>query len=357
LLGGTTNGAYDVNEVVRLYPEPTSSEVTFLSGDDVYTGTVNDAGRLAGCSDYSVVYTATMNYIGPLEDPIIPSPSFPPIATPTPSPTPTPTPSPPATPAPTVRLDTDLELSASANSLNAGEQVELTAFAEFDLGDTPYWLVIERLNGSDIQVCGAGFVCYGYDSRSTSGRHTYRAVLSASQDGASPIATSNSVSVQWASVTAPLFQELDPANYDATLSTGESYEGNPPAASATYTHAFFGGVGRLGYVFELDYLPEPGDVEVCAHLSSEHAGYSADPDFYSDVSLIVNGQDEGFNRVTPDDGAGADYCWAVGSSSFQTGENVIQFAVLRSAEYPNGVCIYDEPVRSGYNSQYIYLYQ
>lgn len=147
--------------------------------------------------------------------------------------------------------------------------------------------------------------------------------------------------------------EINPSNWDSASSWweqyGPSYEGNPAIANwgATHTHAYGYAVGQLTYHFPLSNVAGITAAEISARLSSEFPGYSAPPDGYSDVTLIINGKSYEGKRVIPDNGSGSTYTWQIRSADLKTGDNIISFAVLGNSSYRNGLCIYYKGVASG----------
>jgi hypothetical protein len=147
--------------------------------------------------------------------------------------------------------------------------------------------------------------------------------------------------------------EINPSNWDSASSWweqyGPSYEGNPAIANwgATHTHAYGYAVGQLTYHFPLSNVAGITAAEISARLSSEFPGYSAPPDGYSDVTLIINGKTYESKRVIPDNGSGSTYTWQIRSADLKTGDNTISFAVLANSSYRNGLCIYYKGVASG----------
>jgi hypothetical protein len=77
----------------------------------------------------------------------------------------------------------------------------LTATANQDLSDTPYWIYF--LNGSTVvgTPCGTGTTCTTMVTSVTAASHAYTAVIDASQIGTDLQATSSVVTVAWSNVT------------------------------------------------------------------------------------------------------------------------------------------------------------
>ncbi len=170
------------------------------------------------------------------------------------------------------------------------------------------------------------------------------------------------VALWWDSIGGPQdgqVLKIDPSTFDSASSGwdqyGPSYEGNPVIADfgATHTHAYGYAVGQLTYHFSLSDVAAVTTTEISARLSSEFPGYSAPPDGYSDVTLILNGKTYESKRVIPDNGSGRTYTWQIRSADLRQGDNTVSFAVDANASYRNGLCIYykgvagaqDEPIK------------
>jgi len=91
-------------------------------------------------------------------------------------------------------------LAASAFWVPPNAGVMLTATANQDLSDTPYWIYF--LSGGSVvgTPCGAGTTCTTIVSSPTATTRSYTAVIDASQIGTDLQATSSSVTVAWSNV-------------------------------------------------------------------------------------------------------------------------------------------------------------
>ncbi len=162
---------------------------------------------------------------------------------------------------------------------------------------------------------------------------------------------------------------LDPSDYmpqcDAVNDDTECFESlgweyygysDDPAMAddgATHAHAWGGstvrgqGFGALTYWFTLPSEPE-GDLIVGARLSSEFGQSLAPPDWLSDVTVSVNGDDVAKERVIADDGSGRWYEWRLDGSLFWGGVNQLAFHTMNAETgFANGVVVYGEPLVAG----------
>jgi hypothetical protein len=106
-----------------------------------------------------------------------------------------------ATPASPATSGTSVSLSASATSVAGGSPVTLSASTNgYDVGPTPYYIVIETTSGTVLANCGTGSTCAATVSAPGGTTAHYLAEISGS-DGTAPIeATSGTVTVSWGTV-------------------------------------------------------------------------------------------------------------------------------------------------------------
>jgi hypothetical protein len=97
----------------------------------------------------------------------------------------------------TTLLPWSVTLQATATTIMIGAPVILTAVANQDVGPTPYYLVILASDNSVVASCGSGTTCTATVTSATATSQTYHAVVGTSS-GASPQATSGTVTVTWA---------------------------------------------------------------------------------------------------------------------------------------------------------------
>ena len=97
-----------------------------------------------------------------------------------------------------------------------------------------------------------------------------------------------------------------------------------------------------GYITYAASLPNLSgeNVVVFTRLSSELTNTtSTDPQYSSDVTLLINGQIEGQRTVIPDDEIGHDYTWHIPIHHFHPGANEITLRV-GDGTHNNGIVIY-----------------
>lgn len=152
---------------------------------------------------------------------------------------------------------------------------------------------------------------------------------------------------------------IDPSAYDVNLSRwdryGPLYEAqmeNLAKNGATHTHVYGEDVGSFYYWANLPELGGRGS-DLSARLSSDKPQYRADPNSYSDVTLLVNGKPQPLRRVAPDNGSGVTYTWPIDPSLLRIGANKIEFRVKLDAVFTNGLAIYARAVRAGYADEWI----
>jgi len=130
------------------------------------------------------------------------------------------------------------------------------------------------------------------------------------------------------------------------------YSDDPAMADdgATHAHAWGGstergqGVGALTYWFTLPTAPE-SDLIIGARISSGFGQFEAPPDWLSDVTISVNGEDLAVERVIADDGSGRWYEWRVDGSLFWRGVNELVFHTMNAEEgFANGIAVYGDPL-------------
>jgi hypothetical protein len=116
-----------------------------------------------------------------------------------------------------------------------------------------------------------------------------------------------------------------------------------PADSQHPDHVYMSNVGSISYNVAVGpSLLDSKEAHVTAKLSSELPNTTSDDlAFSTDITLLVNGQDQGTKNVLPDNGFGYIYSWSVSPRAFKGGEiNEITFMVRNNAYYKRGLCIY-----------------
>ncbi len=141
---------------------------------------------------------------------------------------------------------------------------------------------------------------------------------------------------------------IDPSQWERGSSqwdkVGPFYEGSPDTwRGAKHTHAWGANIGAFIYECSLPTGPWLS-ARLSARLSSEYPWFSAPPNHFSDITLVVNGTAYPATRVIPDDGSGHIYDWSLNPRDLVGGRNEIAFVVKKSATYRNGLCIYHRAV-------------
>ncbi|MFD1150107.1 hypothetical protein [Saccharothrix hoggarensis] len=155
--------------------------------------------------------------------------------------------------------------------------------------------------------------------------------------------------------------KVAPSSYDVAASwwqpDGPGYESRrdlPETEGVTHAHAYGNSVGSFVYRVTLGEF-EGGQVELSARLSADTQYQTDSEDQRTDVTVIVNGTRLPSRRVMPDDGSGAHYRWRFDASALRRGENTIEFAVERGAEFANGLAIYGGAIADGEVDEHITL--
>jgi len=98
-----------------------------------------------------------------------------------------------------------VSLAASTQWLPPGAAATLTAYANTDVGPTPWWLEIyDQSTGGSVAICGSGSSCSASVSQSSATTHSYIAYVagySTTNPPPSVQATSNSLAVTWLAVS------------------------------------------------------------------------------------------------------------------------------------------------------------
>lgn len=164
------------------------------------------------------------------------------------------------------------------------------------------------------------------------------------------------VGTQATSSSDTLTLTIEPTQFDKTNSSwtgkGPYVENNKSIADkgAIYLHTYGIGSGKITYSFSISNPKVANDnkiVTVSARLSSNFPYFTAPANGFSDVTLLLNGDEFGTYRVVPDDGKGQVYTWQFVTDQLLYGSNSLCFLVKASSTYQNGICIYYDSVKSG----------
>jgi len=149
-----------------------------------------------------------------------------------------------------------------------------------------------------------------------------------------PNATEGQLANNSPKITIP-FTSYTNNHWDNRGATVENKNGVP-------INVWMANAGSIQYNFDLPKLPEgSGDVSVlmCSELLVPEEQFN-DPSLTSDVTLAVNGKEVGTQNVIKDTGQNNQrYNWNVPISSFQKGQNSIEFQVKKDAVHKHGITI------------------
>ncbi len=168
-----------------------------------------------------------------------------------------------ATQAPTSRLPVrsanlagySISLYGSTNALPPGYTLSLSAYANLDVGPTPYWIEIyDQSTGGLVARCGTGSACYGSVAEPGATTHSFIAYIAGYGNSNPPpsiAATSNAVSCTWLAISLYASPQYTAAGRTVTLTA--------------YTNT---DVGPTPYWIEIFDASTGANLAICARGSS-----------------------------------------------------------------------------------------
>ncbi|RIH80589.1 hypothetical protein Mterra_03489 [Calidithermus terrae] len=150
----------------------------------------------------------------------------------------------------------------------------------------------------------------------------------------------------------PAAVEIDPSAFAGGWwdRYGPTYDSNPALADhgVSHTHLYGNDAGYVEYAFTLDRPPGTALATLRARLSSNFPGWSGPADGESDVTVYLNGKEQGTRRVMADNGSGGEYRFALAPADFVAGRNVLRLEVKSGSAKKNGLAIYYRALLPGF---------